>query len=236
MEQHKIFCEDRNIIYQLTRKPVKNINLRVKPNGEIHVSANPGVSIEKINDFIYKNREFIFRALKKYSGQKKRTSLEEKNYQSGEVFRFLGKDLTLVLTKGKEEFVRYDGEHLYLQVQEPEDLSIKKYLVTKWYRTMTQEIFQKKCTEVYQMFQDYPVPFPRLTIRPMTSRWGSCRPDRAAITLNSHLILTEEKVIESVVVHEFAHFIHPNHSKDFYRLVQSIMPDYRIWERKLRFE
>lgn len=235
MERRKITYNHTIIEYNLTLKPVKNINLRVKPDGQINVSANPRIPLNKIDDFVYQNHDFIFQALKKYETQRKEKSLETKQYQNGETFRFLEKNLTLVLTEGEQEFVRYDDSFLYLQVQDIHDLSIKKYLISKWYHNMTLLTFQKKCDEVYEMFQShgYQVPHPKLTIRSMTSRWGSCRPDRSSITLNSKLIMEHEKSIESVVVHEFAHFIHPNHSKQFYALVQTIMPDYRYWEKKL---
>ena len=76
------------------------------------------------------------------------------------------------------------------------------------------------------------MPYPELKIRYMTARWGSCQPQKGIITLNSQLIEKPRRCMEYVVLHEFAHFIHPNHSKDFYTLVESLMPDWkeRKWE------
>ena len=39
-EVREILCENRKIQYELTRKQVKNINLRIKPDGKVYVSAN----------------------------------------------------------------------------------------------------------------------------------------------------------------------------------------------------
>ena len=44
------------------------------------------------------------------------------------------------------------------------------------------------------------------------------------------MIAAKREAIEYVALHEFAHFIHPNHSKDFYNLVENLMPDWK--ERK----
>ena len=55
------------IEYELTYKNVKNINLRIKPDGSINVSANRWIGQRTIDDFIVSKGDFIFDALKKYS-------------------------------------------------------------------------------------------------------------------------------------------------------------------------
>ena len=63
----------------------------------------------------------------------------------------------------------------------------------------------------------------------MTSRWGSCQIKKNTITLNRRLIETPMECIEYVVVHEFTHFLQPNHSRKFYDLLAVFMPD---WEER----
>ena len=48
-EQRVVHCEDGDISYLLTRKPVKNVNLRIKPEGEVLVSANNSVPLDFID-------------------------------------------------------------------------------------------------------------------------------------------------------------------------------------------
>ena len=57
---------DRTIKYDLQYKKVKNINLRIKPDGSIKVSANKRVPQKIIDDFIISKADFIVRALEKY--------------------------------------------------------------------------------------------------------------------------------------------------------------------------
>ena len=73
-----------------------------------------------------------------------------------------------------------------------------------------------------------------MKIRNMKSRWGSCQPQRGIITLNARMIAAPREAIEYVVVHEFAHFIHPNHSKEFYTLVEQLMPDWKTRKKMLQ--
>lgn len=71
---------------------------------------------------------------------------------------------------------------------------------------------------------------PTLRIRDMETRWGSCLAKKGIITLNKRLLEAPRYCIEYVVTHEFCHFIHPNHSKQYYAFLTMLMPDWR--ERK----
>jgi len=95
-------------------------------------------------------------------------------------------------------------------------------------------LFPELINEIYPIFRKYDVPEPKLTIREMTSRWGSCQPKRGIITLNKRLIETPRSCIEYVIMHEFIHFRQPNHSKAFYELLSTLMPDWK--ERKSTLE
>ena len=90
-QQRQIVCEDGVISYQLTRKKVKNVNLRIRPDGTVLVSANCRVPVSFIDDFIRQKQELIFSALAKY--QEKRESHQEapKQYISGESYTLFGK-------------------------------------------------------------------------------------------------------------------------------------------------
>lgn len=69
--------ENECINYSLTRKEVKNINLRIKPDGTIHVSANKRVPQGVIDDFILSKADFVLNALEKY---KKKQDITRRRY------------------------------------------------------------------------------------------------------------------------------------------------------------
>ncbi len=62
----KVFLGDCEIEYNLQYKNVKNINLRIKPDGSIHVSANRLVPQRVIDDFLLSRSEFLLKALERY--------------------------------------------------------------------------------------------------------------------------------------------------------------------------
>ena len=57
-EIRNVRCEQRVLEYQLTRKQVKNINLRVKPDGQVFVSASESVPVEFIDYFVKEKQEY----------------------------------------------------------------------------------------------------------------------------------------------------------------------------------
>ncbi len=62
-----------------------------------------------------------------------------------------------------------------------------------------------------------------LKFRKMKSRWGSCSSNKI-ITLNKKLAKTPDICVDYVVVHELAHLVYMNHSKQFHSLVQTYIP------------
>lgn len=232
-ELRKVKCGQRELEYILTRKQVKNINLRIKPEGKLYVSANQRVPTDYIDNFIKSKQDFIIKALDKFEDRRKYTE-EPKKYVNGECFNILGKRLPLKVEEGKEEAVTSDGESLFLTVKNKDNFKRKEKLVNDWLEALQIEIFNQICRETHQIFKKYGVEYPQVKIRLMKSRWGSCHTRKGIITLNSRLIEAPRSSIEYVVLHEFAHFIHPNHSKRFYHLVETLMPDWK--ERKKGLE
>ena len=152
----------------------------------------------------------------------------------GETFGFLGTSLCLKVKEAETERVETDGTYLCLYLKQTENFTKKERLVQQWFKEQTVQVFSEIIESIYPQFEKYGVPYPKITIRSMTSRWGSCQPVKARITLNAWLIATPKECIEYVIVHEFAHFIHPNHSKQFWAFVESMMPDYRERKTMLR--
>lgn len=77
------------------------------------------------------------------------------------------------------------------------------------------------------------VKYNRITIRNQKTRWGSCTTG-GNLNFNCLLVMTPPEVLDSVVVHELCHLIHPNHSKDFYAAVYKVFPDYDRCDKWLK--
>lgn len=219
----------RGISYRLERKNVKNINLRIKADQSITVSASVRVSDNVIEEFLRAKAEYILRALDHYAEIAKYAP-KPKQYVDGESFKILGHDRRLRVVQGKRNAIESDESYITLMVKDPADLELKKKTMDRWMKNYCKEILLAVCESVYPKFQKYGVEFPELRFRNMVSRWGSCQPKRRILTFNIALIEAPLSCIEYVVTHEFTHFLQPNHSKKFYSQLAMFMPDWQ--ERK----
>ncbi len=74
---------------------------------------------------------------------------------------------------------------------------------------------------------------PEVTVRRMTSRWGTCNTQARRITLNLELAQRDADLLEYVIVHELAHLIERGHNARFYAVMDAHMPDWRLRRRVL---
>ena len=65
-------------------------------------------------------------------------------------------------------------------------------------------------------------------------KYGSCIPKTKALHFSSRLVMLKEEAIDAIIVHELCHIVHPNHSKDFYNLVESYIPNYKEIDKYLK--
>lgn len=229
IQKRTISADGNQILYELERKNVKNLNLHVRRDGTVYVSANRLVPVEQVDAFLESKIGFILNARKRFAEQAQYRP-QPKQYVSGETFYIQGRGLRLQVVQAAKDQISSDGVHLYLQVRDPMDFEKKKRMVSRFIDQQCRQVFGEIVAEVYPIFQKYGVAMPTLRIRDMETRWGSCLAKKGIITLNKRLLEAPRHCIEYVVIHEFCHFIHPNHSKQYYAFLTMLMPDWR--ERK----
>lgn len=221
------------IQYQLEYKPVKNLNLRIRSDGSVYVSANPVVPVEEIDLFVISKASYISNAISRFNEMAKYKP-QPKQYVSGETFYIQGRALRLQVIKAEKESITTDGVYLFLSVKDPDDTVRKSRIVNRYLNKQCRAVFEEIIDSTYPVFQKYDVSYPELRIRNMETRWGTCLAKKGIITLNKRLLEAPRNCIEYVIMHEFCHFIHPNHSKHFYMFLTMLMPDWK--ERKALLE
>lgn len=70
-------------------------------------------------------------------------------------------------------------------------------------------------------------------VRMQRTRWGSCS-SRGLISLNARLLFLPSGLADYVLLHELAHTIHLNHSPDYWRFLEDVLPGARGFDRELR--
>ena len=226
----KVMFDEKEIVYHLEQKPVKNLNLRIRKDGSVYVSANDSVPVDKVDEFVVSKGAYILSALQRFQ-ELAQYRPQAKQYISGETFCILGRGLRLKVVEGPKNAIHSDGVYIFLQVKDTTDVKNKERIVVRFLDQQCKDQFGEIMAEIYPLFQKYGVAQPTLRIRDMDTRWGSCLSKKGIITLNKRLLEAPRSCIEYVVMHEFCHFIHPNHSKQFYGFLAMLVPDWK--ERKV---
>lgn len=211
-------CRKYPITYTLVTKQVKNINMRISSKGEVVVSANLFVPMDKIDDFVSSKVSWIVKHQKSMQERSQKSMIDDKHIV------LFGNSLKIRKTTGKYNHVSYDKDTLYVQCREQAD---PEKVIRQFLDKLCRDVFLDIATLTFRSLSDYHLEFPDVKIRDMKSRWGSCTPAKNSITLNRKLIHYPFEFIEYVVLHEFVHFIQPNHSKAFYNIIENYMPDYK---------
>ena len=127
------------------------------------------------------------------------------------------------------EFVNKKSKWIYEKVLETENKSKNKPEITKEDVIKLENIVTKSIEEYSKKLNVMPN---KVRIKNIKYAWGSCSSNKN-ITINLNLALKDEKAIKYVVLHEMCHLLQMNHSKKFWNLVESIMPDYKMCKKIL---
>ena len=218
------------IRYTLRRKRVKNLNLRVRPDGSVWVSVPERCPASRADRFVADKASFILRAQEEF----RRTAPPPLAYVSGESLTLLGETVRLSVSTGDRR-ARRIGDTLLLTLPDPGDSTARARLAETYLSSLCQETFSRILAEQYTaVARDCAVAMPQLRVREMRSRWGSCLPGRGVVTLSRQLIFQPLPCVEYVILHELCHLIVPDHSPAFYAAVERWMPDWRQRRARLR--
>ncbi|PKK97799.1 MAG: hypothetical protein CVV57_10420 [Tenericutes bacterium HGW-Tenericutes-2] len=228
MEKHTVtISKNKNIEFELVRKKVKNINLTIRPDLSITISANPDVPMEVIHDYVSKKSLWLMNRIGKYQQTKTENTIKHE-YLSGESYKFLGKQYRLLVefTTSTERVIQNDG-FIVLYVREKRKSATKARLIDEWYRKNAAEEFKQSLNRIYPLVTDVVGFEPKIDFKLMKKRWGSCLRSKKAVLLNLELIKAPKYCIDYVMLHELVHFIHKDHDSKFYETLSVLMPDWK---------
>lgn len=216
----------RSVSFVQECKAVKNINLRIRRDGSVYVSANRRVSQQRIDDFVRSKLDFVLAAQQKVQ-EKAGRNPGERHYETGEIYKIMGKKYVLEVRSHSTESVFLQEDKIILQLKNPQDEAKRRRLMENWWNSQCQIVFGEYMQQILPLFTNWCGTMPQLRLRDMTSRWGTCMPVRKIITLNKRLLCAPPPCIQYVVLHEFCHFVYQDHSPRFHALMTGFMPDWK---------
>lgn len=227
----EIVINNKKVAYRIERKSVKNINIRVKNDGIVYISANRRVSEKYILSVLSQKSDFIFNALKKLEYNEKLIKMESEE----NAVKYLGKKYEINIIPSDKETACLEEDYFYIYTRFPENKENIKSIVKNWHRKQCINIFNEISQKVRSDFLEKGIFVPEtvITVKEMKTRWGSCNPSRGRMSINLKLVEYPKECIAEVFYHEYAHYIHPDHSADFYNLLFKMYPDYKKWKSVL---
>ena len=219
-------------IDELIRTRRRTIALIVQPDGRLIVRAPMRMPDGVVRDFVESQAEWIRR---QQAEARLAPPPAPKIYVNGETFPYLGFAYPLTLVKRQRPGpactgvlpVRFADGFYLAEAARPR----AEQAFVRWYKQRALEIISRRAAAYAEKFG---LTYKSIRITSARTRWGSCGPD-GSLNFSWRLILAPLEVVDYVVVHELAHLVVKNHSRRFWRKVESMMRDHRqqvAWLKK----
>ena len=217
---------------QLTRKRVKNINLRVSREGRVDVSYPWHTSEATAIAFVESKSDWIRTALSRTSSLGEKNSAGPDIIVSGHTVSVWGHPYNLRIIHGPKRAVRIfvhdvvitlPNRYLDDLASEASQQAVRKTFdefLAQEMRTVLPELTAAMETKAQKQASRY-------KIRRMKSRWGSCNIKTGAITLNLELAEHDKKALKYVIAHELTHLYVRGHNREFYALLATFYPNWK---------
>ncbi len=220
MNSKVIEIEGKTYNYRFRKsKKSRHIRLQISEDNGIELIAPKYISEQEAMKFINSNKEWL---------NKKIADLEKKRNK----FYFLGREITVFQQYDmfrKTPSVNFTKNQLIISTPVDEEIDLKTEY-NNWLKQKA-KIYIPRRTE--KLADQYDLKFGKISIRSQKTRWGSCSAKKT-LSFNSKLMMLNKRLIDYVIIHELCHTREMNHSKHFWCLVESIMPDYYSLRKQLK--
>jgi predicted metal-dependent hydrolase len=211
----------------MRKSNLKNTYINVDVDGVL-VKTNATTTIEQINEMVQNKSAWISKKLDIFE-----SIAINKDITTGSRLYYMGKSYYVEITAAEaNSCIAIDFTHSRFHIATP-----LKYSDTELNNVIENFYKQKAIEKIIPLTKKWSkimcVEPEHVSFRYSKNRWGSCSSTNR-ISFNYHLIKLTPSLIEYVVVHELAHIVHQNHSKEFWKLIQKYLPEYKEKEEKIR--
>lgn len=228
MQQREFIYGDYNYSYGLIRQDRKTLSLTVYPDRRIVLKCPLSAREERIRQFMKRKWLWLNKQLRFFQNKKPESS---KEHLSGESFRYLGRQYKLIVKSGpKDKVVLSRGRLNVISRGLSSNGAYTGRILQGWYKKKAGEILSERFEACLKNFSHQKKP--KLLIRTMRTRWGSCT-KAGKIILNRRLIQAPSHCIDYVIMHELCHLLVHNHSPKYYKLLTRMMPDWQSRKKRL---
>ncbi|MBM7556838.1 M48 family metallopeptidase [Halanaerobacter jeridensis] len=224
------------IKYKVVRSDRKTVGLEVSIEGGVKIRAPEELSENEIEEVVEKKAEWILKKQDKLSDVK--PAPIPKEFLSGEKLPYLGRRYRIKVKESDNvdqvKVKLYQGKFWIMVSKDVSDSDSRRELirdeVIQWYRSHADQKIRERVKKYQEQIGEAPN---LIKVKKQKKRWGSCSSKRN-LNFNWKLIMAPMSVVDYLVVHELAHLKYPNHSKEFWQLVEAVIPNYEEKQEWLR--
>lgn len=224
----------RQMEYTVVRKNVKRISLRVLSDGTVQVTAPKRADKKMLDRFVEEKSSWILAQQKGLQEKKqyREAHMLENRYMDGGNMVLLGKGYPLRVEETGRKQLQWDGQCFHATGCVTADEV--KHLAETFYRKQLEEVIIPKVNlDARRQLFFAELPDPEIQIRKMKASWGICYYKENRIRLNLWLAMAPPECIRQVLIHEYVHFFHPDHSAGFYGMLEKAEPRYKELKQQL---
>ena len=235
--QREIVLQGHCVAYEFRVARRRSIGFSVGLDG-LSVRAPRWVRRADVEAALHERGDWILAKLAEQQQRGQRLEAARVQWREGASLPFLGEPVVLVIDP-RVAGVVLDAEaqglpgvpRRVLRVGLPHDARAEQLreAVQGWLQRQARRLFEERCTHFAPRLN---VRVKRLSLSSAATRWGSASSD-GSIWLHWRLIHFTLPVIDYVVAHELAHLREMNHSRAFWDVVRSVVPDYQRARRVL---
>ena len=230
LEYVEINYSEHIIPIEVVYEERNQLAIRVRPDMVVEARAPLSSEPDRVKTRLNAKARWIWQQLDHF--EKYQPLQPPRQYVSGETHLYLGRQYRLKIEHSEIERVRLVGKFFRVEVNEPGNSNQVKSLMLDWYQSHAKEIIRKRIAPLLIEVRRYGAKQPDVRTRWMKKRWGSCTPN-GVMTINIELVKAPVHCVDYVLMHELCHLVHPNHSPEFYRLLNTLMPDWEIRKERL---
>ncbi|PTQ04664.1 M48 family peptidase [Vibrio splendidus] len=225
-EPELIHTEGYSVLVERTSRR-KTASIKVD-EGEVIIVVPKLLERDKIDKLLASKHQWIVENIAQYQTASPATMRE---YVSGESLPYLGRNYRLKVLKGDLAPTKLLNGRITVTVPDPSTQThyIRRAL-TNWYKRHADKKIREKVRRYESLVG---VETGVVRTKEFKSRWGSCTP-YGDLEFNWVIVMAPNRVVDYVVVHELCHLIHHDHSPQFWKEVERVMPDYKEHKEWLR--
>ena len=231
----------------VTKKRVKNFNLRITSSGEVHASAPIGASRERIEAFVKRNSAWIISRL---AQREQRQATAREPLSPSSIIALWGKPIRVqdALDHNFASPAPRPKQATFPTFMGTDESDVgpraKRHAILDGLTSdeLQAHIDQLYTTEVTAVLRDIVhayeiamgVTVARISVRSMKTRWGSCTPKTGAVRIARELAAYPVECLDMVVAHELVHLLEPSHNQRFHALLDTYCPNNRALSQRLK--